>query len=113
MADPAIIGVSSGAALGAVALSHWVLDLVVHRADLPLLPANAGALPRLGFGLWRLPVLCALVELALVIAGSLAYFRAATAVAREGGLPRSRASAAFVAVLVSGLITLGLNVSGY
>jgi membrane-bound metal-dependent hydrolase YbcI (DUF457 family) len=32
----------SGVLLGAVAFSHWVLDLIVHRPDLPILPGNAG-----------------------------------------------------------------------
>ncbi len=40
-----------GMVLGAVVFSHWLLDLIVHRADLPILPGNAGELPRLGFGL--------------------------------------------------------------
>jgi hypothetical protein len=44
-----------GVVLGGVAFSHWVLDLVMHRADLPLLPGNAGGWPLLGFGLWRVP----------------------------------------------------------
>ena len=102
-------GRRSGVVLGAVALSHWVLDLVVHRADLPLLPANAGSLPRLGFGLWRAPMVCALVELALVIGGSWLYYRAASGIAS----PRSRAVAAAAVVLASGLVTLGLDVAGY
>ena len=33
-----------GIAIGAVVFSHWVLDLVVHRPDLPILPGNAGNL---------------------------------------------------------------------
>lgn len=38
-----------------VSASHWVLDLVVHRADMPVLPGNFGNLPRLGldFGIIR------------------------------------------------------------
>jgi len=106
-------GRHSGIVLAAVALSHWVLDLIVHRADLPLLPGNAGGLPRLGFGLWRAPALAVLAELLLVVAGSVAYFRAASQVAREGGAPQGRASAAFAAVLFSGLVTLAVNVAGY
>lgn len=39
--------------LGLVSFSHWVLDLIVHRHDMPFLPGNAGNLPRLGFGLWQ------------------------------------------------------------
>ncbi len=30
---------------GAVVFSHWLLDLLVHRADMPILPGNAGNLP--------------------------------------------------------------------
>ena len=33
-----------------VSASHWVLDLVVHRPDMPVLPGNAGSLPYFGFG---------------------------------------------------------------
>lgn len=33
----------------ALVLSHWVLDLITHRADLPLLPWGG---PRVGLGLW-------------------------------------------------------------
>ena len=50
--------------LAAVVFSHWLLDLIVHRADLPILPGNAGDLPRLGFGLWKVPAASILVELA-------------------------------------------------
>ena len=50
-----------GIVLGLVAFSHWILDLVVHRMDLPILPGNALDLPRLGFGLWQLPDVSALV----------------------------------------------------
>jgi hypothetical protein len=44
-----------GVVLGAVVFSHWLLDLIVHRGDMPFLPGNAGNLPKLGFGLWRWP----------------------------------------------------------
>ncbi len=36
--------------LGLCVLSHWLLDLLVHRPDLPLYPGNA---PLVGFGLWN------------------------------------------------------------
>jgi hypothetical protein len=45
-----------GLLLGCVAFSHWVLDLMLHREDMPILPGNAGDLPLLGFGLWRVPI---------------------------------------------------------
>ena len=48
------LGREAGLILGAVVFSHWLLDLVVHRADLPILPGNADELPTFGFGLyWR------------------------------------------------------------
>ena len=34
----------------ALVVSHWVLDLVSHRPDLPLWPGNS---PRFGLGLWN------------------------------------------------------------
>src|SRR5882757_6533429 len=74
-----------GVVLGLVAFSHWLLDLIVHRADMPLLPANLGGLPKLGFGLWQWPVASVLSELALVIVGSFLYWRAARATVDAGG----------------------------
>jgi len=38
---------------GAVVLSHWLLDLLVHVPDLTL----AGSPPKLGFGLWNHPAI--------------------------------------------------------
>jgi hypothetical protein len=70
-------GRSGGLVIGAVVFSHWVLDLLVHRPDLPILPGNAGHLPLLGFGLWEVPVLSAIVELALVLGGAYLYYRRA------------------------------------
>jgi len=45
-------GRRSGIVIGLVAASHWVLDLIVHRGDMPILPGDIGSLPRLGLGLW-------------------------------------------------------------
>src|SRR5919202_92129 len=50
-----------GVVIAAVAFSHWVLDLFVHRPDLPILPGNAGDLPQLGFGLWQVPIVAAVL----------------------------------------------------
>jgi hypothetical protein len=93
--------------IAAVAFSHWVLDLIVHRADMPFLPANAFDLPRLGFGLWRWPVAAAAIELLLVAGGGTLYWRAALAT----GAGR-QADVAGVAVIASGLTTLALNLAG-
>ncbi|GAA3201869.1 permease [Dactylosporangium siamense] len=66
-----------GLVIGATVFSHWLLDLLVHRADLPILPGNAGDLPLLGLGLWRTPWASAAVELALVLTGAVLYLRSA------------------------------------
>jgi hypothetical protein len=66
--------------------SHWLLDLIVHRPDLPVLPGNVGNLPLFGFGLWQLPIAAAHVELALALGGTYLYYRSArnaSAVAKD------------------------------
>jgi membrane-bound metal-dependent hydrolase YbcI (DUF457 family) len=40
----------AGLLVGAIVLSHWLLDLLTHRADLPVLPNDQVLF---GFGLWR------------------------------------------------------------
>src|SRR5258708_27751194 len=56
-----------GLVVGLVSFSHWILDLVVHRGAMPILPGAIGDLRRLGFGLWRLPPISLVGELSLVL----------------------------------------------
>jgi hypothetical protein len=58
----------AGVAVALVVGSHWFLDLLVHRPDLTLW----GTPPKLGLGLWEMPLLAYLLELAFV-AGSAAF----------------------------------------
>jgi hypothetical protein len=74
-----------GIVLGAVVFSHWLLDLVVHRADMAILPGDIGGLPRLGLGLWKVPAAAALLELAIIAVGSYLYWRAAVTAAGAAG----------------------------
>jgi hypothetical protein len=99
-----------GTVLGAVVFSHWLLDLVVHRGDMPILPGNAGGLPRLGFGLWRVPAASIATEFALVVAGSLLYLRAARQVAHAGTADERRARLLAALIAVAGITTLALDV---
>jgi len=75
--------------------SHWVLDLIVHRPDLPLYP---GGTARLGLGLWNSPTATMIVEGIVFVAGLTIYARATRARDRIGryGL---WALAAFLVVL--------------
>lgn len=62
-----------GAAVLALAvISHWVLDLPMHRPDLPLWP---GSDIKLGFGLWNSIPGTLLIELSLLAAGVVLYTR--------------------------------------
>jgi hypothetical protein len=57
----------------AVVFSHWLLDALVHRAELPL----AGqASPFVGVGLWNSMRVALLVEAALMAAGMALFFLA-------------------------------------
>lgn len=76
-------GRKGGWTIGAMIISHWVLDLIMHRADMPIFPGNAGDLPLLGLGLWQWPAISAAAELVLVGAGAVLYIRS---------IPKARAS---------------------
>ena len=57
---------------GAVVVSHWFLDLLVHVPDLTL----AGSPPKLGFGLWNYPALEIPLELGITFGALWLYVRA-------------------------------------
>jgi hypothetical protein len=106
-------GRRTGLVLAAVVFSHWLLDLIVHRPDMPILPGNAGHLPRLGFGLWRHPVAAMAVELAIVLAGSYLYWRAAraTVISSDASLQRRARIAGFL-VPACGIAVLAMDFTG-
>ena len=108
-------GKRGGYVIAAVVFSHWILDLIVHRPDLPILPGNFGNLPLLGFGLWQYPTASAIVELALVIGGTWFYYRAAVQAAEAGAdqkEQRRRATTSTIGVAVLLLLLLASNVLG-
>jgi membrane-bound metal-dependent hydrolase YbcI (DUF457 family) len=104
-------GRRSAGVLAFVAFSHWLLDLPMHRADMPLLPMNLGHLPRMGFGLWRSPVASATLEAALVVAGAWFYWRAANEVTADAGRGQKRALVVSLLLLVVGLGILAMDVT--
>lgn len=109
-------GQRNGLVIGAVVFSHWVLDLLVHRPDLPILPNNLGNLPLLGFGLWQVPVVSFLVELALVLGGAYFYYRSASRLPTPAGATpnshRQRVLTASVVTTVMLLLLLATDVLG-
>ncbi|MFT4739174.1 MAG: membrane-bound metal-dependent hydrolase YbcI (DUF457 family) [Cyclobacteriaceae bacterium] len=58
--------------LGVLVFSHWVLDLIVHRPDMPLSPFSTY---KIGLGLWNYPVIEIIVEFGLMIYGVITYWR--------------------------------------
>jgi len=60
--------------LSGLVLSHWVLDFISHRPDLPLSPFTD---LKVGLGLWNFPVGAIGLELVLIGVGAFLYFRSA------------------------------------
>ena len=69
--------------IAAVVLSHWVLDVVSHRADMPVLLGDS---LRVGLGLWNHPVAAVAVELAIFFAGVWLYLARTRATDRIGSI---------------------------
>jgi len=66
--------------IGALVVSHWLLDSIVHVPDLPLMPGGAVV----GVGLWNHPVATLALEFGLLIAGTVVYLQSTTARDRVG-----------------------------
>jgi hypothetical protein len=60
--------------LAAAVSSHWVLDIIVHRPDLPLYDDTL----KMGFGLWNYPVAAFGLEAAILFGGIVLYLRSTT-----------------------------------
>ena len=61
----------SGVIVGLAVFSHWVLDFIVHRPDLPLYGNSA----KVGLGLWNRPAIALSLEALLLLGGIWLYFR--------------------------------------
>jgi hypothetical protein len=69
--------------VGALVVSHWLLDAVVHVPDLPLAP---GSSTLVGLGLWNSMAATIAVEAALFAGGLWLYLSATRAADRTGRL---------------------------
>jgi len=78
--------------LGICVFSHWILDLVAHRPDLPITRGG----PYVGLGLWRFREASFITESALLVIGLIIYLRATRAKNTAGRYAMS----AFVALMV-------------
>src|SRR5215470_14866825 len=84
---PTLRGKRTGLIVALAIFSHWVLDLIVHRPDLPVYDSTF----KMGFALWNYRMAAFVVELVVFLGGAALYLRAAT---RKGRI------AMFVLVLV-------------
>jgi hypothetical protein len=75
--------IAGGIVLALLVVSHWVLDVITHRPDMPLLP---GGTTKLGFGLWNSLPATLLAEGFLFAAGSAIYLKATAARDRIGSV---------------------------
>jgi membrane-bound metal-dependent hydrolase YbcI (DUF457 family) len=87
------------ATLAAVVFSHWLLDVVSHRPDMPITLSGES---KVGLGLWHSVPATLVVESALFFSGVYLYVRSTQARNRTG-------SYAFWALLAFLLIVYALN----
>ena len=81
--------------IAALVLSHWVLDAVTHRPDMPL---TIGGGERVGLGLWNHPLIAIPLEVLLFGVGIAIYLRSTR--------PKSRAGTIGVWVLAGVLVVI-------
>lgn len=62
---------SAGVWIGVAVFSHWVLDFLVHRPDLPLYDNVA----KVGLGIWNYPAIALSLEAILLFGGMIMYLR--------------------------------------
>ena len=75
---------SNSAALlvGFAVFSHWLLDLIVHRPDLPIYDDTI----KVGFGLWNYRGIEFVLEIAILLIGVVLYLKRNGAIARKIGI---------------------------
>jgi len=82
-------------------ISHWFLDLIVHRPDLPIIPGDSTLL---GFGLWNYPFLTALIEGVIFIAGVFLYLKATSSKNNHGKYGLIVLIALFITIQVGSML---------
>jgi hypothetical protein len=76
--------------VGFAVFSHWLLDLIVHRPDLPIYDDTL----KVGFGLWNYRAIEFILEIGILLCGAVVYLK------RNGAIARKIDIITFVAVLV-------------
>jgi hypothetical protein len=75
--------IKSSIILGALVLSHWILDLFTHIPDLPILPWSEF---KVGFGLWNSVLFTVIIEGFIFASGSYLYLTSTKAENKKGSI---------------------------
>ena len=92
----------SATIVGSLVLSHWILDLPMHRPDLPLWP---GSSIRVGLGAWNSIPLSIALELIVFAIGFVVYLRTTRARDRIGSIALWAMVIVLLAIYFSGFIS--------
>ncbi|MEJ6023125.1 hypothetical protein [Ramlibacter sp. PS4R-6] len=85
--------------VGALVVSHWLLDAIVHVPDLPLTP---GGTERIGLGMWESRAATIATEVPIFVLGVWIYVRAVWATLDKVGRFALAGLAAFLALIYVG-----------
>jgi len=95
-------GTKAAIVIAVLVLSHWVLDVLTHRPDMPITLSDASPI---GLGLWNFPVVAVPLELGLFGAGIWMYIRHTKPINRQGNF-------GFWALIVFLLVVYAANFLG-
>ena len=76
-------GTKAAIVIAVLVLSHWVLDVLTHRPDMPITLIDSSPI---GFGLWNFPVVAVPLELLLFGAGIWLYIRHTRPLNHQGSI---------------------------
>ena len=85
--------------VGALVVSHWVLDFFFHRPDLPIWPGG----PKVGLGLWDSLPVTLLAEAVALGAGLFVYLRSTAPSDKKGSIALWALVTFLVAIYVSSI----------
>ena len=95
-------GTKAAIVIAVLVLSHWVLDVLTHRPDMPITLNDSSAI---GLGLWNYPVIAVPLELLLFGAGTWLYVRHTKPLNRQGSI-------GFGALIIFLLVVYAANILG-
>lgn len=76
-------GTKAAIVIAVLVVSHWILDVVTHRPDMPITLSQS---PRIGAGLWNFPIIAIPFELLLFGIGVWLYNKHTKPLNRQGSI---------------------------